>query len=161
MNKKGFVLIETIFMTIVVIVALLIVYKSFVSVLQIEKERIYYDNTNYVYRTYVMRDYLIKSNISFGNNFLKSNGIVKLSCDSPILITTKSYCNLLTDKNMLDIKNMYITAYNPNLTTAEYESIPPTVANYLKAINTEEQGYRLLILFNDKNITSMSLFIKG
>lgn len=69
MKKNGFVFVETIVSIIILTSALLLLYTSFNKVLQAEKSRVYYDDINYIYRTYYIKNQL--QNLNF-NNILNS-----------------------------------------------------------------------------------------
>ena len=62
-NNKGFVFIETIITTVILLTALLVLYKSFSGVIINEKKRIYYDDASFIYKTIAIRDVLKKSYI--------------------------------------------------------------------------------------------------
>lgn len=61
MNKKGFVFLETIITIVVLATTLIFLYSNFNKVLTNEKERLYYDDTAYLYKTIMIRDALLNS----------------------------------------------------------------------------------------------------
>lgn len=81
MNKKGFVFIEMIITTVVLLIALLVLYKVYNRAINDEKKRLYFDDISYIYKSELVRDIIIDS-IDY-NNFYKnvnnnSNGYVYL-----------------------------------------------------------------------------------
>ena len=57
-NKKGFAMVETIVVMVMVTIILLRVFSSFASTLSREKTRVYYDDTAYIFKIYAISDYL-------------------------------------------------------------------------------------------------------
>lgn len=58
MKKNGFVFIETIVTVVVLSASLLLLYNSYSSIFQNERERLYYDDVSYIYRTNYVKKYL-------------------------------------------------------------------------------------------------------
>lgn len=52
MKKSGFVFVETIVVITILTASLMLLYSTFNKILQTEKTRTYYDDSNYIYRTY-------------------------------------------------------------------------------------------------------------
>ena len=67
MNNKGFMFVETIVTTTILLVALVTVYISFSSFLTNEKRRLYYDDISYVYKTMTLRD-IMYDNVVYYND---------------------------------------------------------------------------------------------
>ena len=63
MKKNGFVFVETIVAIVILTSSLLLLYTTFSKILQTEKTRVYYDNMNYVYRTWFIKNRLNSLNI--------------------------------------------------------------------------------------------------
>ncbi|MBE6156993.1 MAG: hypothetical protein E7161_04560 [Firmicutes bacterium] len=73
MRKNGFVFIETIVAVIVLTSSLLLLYSSFNKILQLEKTRVYYDDINYIYRTWHIKSRLNELNITSALKEITSN----------------------------------------------------------------------------------------
>ena len=56
MKKNGFVFVETIVAIIVLTSSLLFLYSSFTKILQSEKNRVYYDDIAYIYRSWHIKN---------------------------------------------------------------------------------------------------------
>lgn len=56
--KKGFILIETIIVSTVLTVSLILVYMTFSNVLSNEKRRVTFNDTGYLYKTYFVEDFI-------------------------------------------------------------------------------------------------------
>ena len=63
-NRKGFMFVETIMVMTILTTSLLTIYITFSRVLLNEKRRAMFDDTSYLYRTYLIEDYLASLNIS-------------------------------------------------------------------------------------------------
>ena len=57
MNKKGFMFVETIMVMTILTTSLITIYITFSRVLINEKRRAMFDDTSYLYRTYLLEDY--------------------------------------------------------------------------------------------------------
>ena len=68
MNKKGFMFVETIMVMTILTTSLITIYITFSRVLINEKRRAMFDDTSYLYRTYLLEDYLVSLNL---NNYIK------------------------------------------------------------------------------------------
>ncbi len=64
MKKNGFVFVETVIVVIVLTSSLLLLYTSFNKILQSEKTRVNYDDINYIYRTYYIKNVLDSVNFT-------------------------------------------------------------------------------------------------
>ena len=73
MNKNGFVFIETIIAIVILTSSLLLLYSTFNKVLQSEKTRIYYDDINYIYRSYYIKNNLNELNMPAVLNDITNN----------------------------------------------------------------------------------------
>lgn len=69
MNKKGFMFVETIMVMTILTTSLITIYITFSRVLINEKRRAMFDDTSYLYRTYLLEDYLVSLNL---NNYIKN-----------------------------------------------------------------------------------------
>ncbi|MEG0977451.1 MAG: hypothetical protein RSF02_02735, partial [Bacilli bacterium] len=65
MNKKGFIFIETVVTVVVLSTSLLLLYSSYSNTIYKEKDKIYYDDLSYIYRTNYIKNFLTQnSNIA-------------------------------------------------------------------------------------------------
>ena len=75
MEKKGFALIETVVVVVVLTSALLLLYTSFNKILQIEKTRVDYDDVNYIYRTWYIKNAFSSLNMIIPINDLNEKNV--------------------------------------------------------------------------------------
>ena len=113
MNKKGFVFVETIVAVVILTSSLLLLYSTFTNILQSEKTRIYYDDINYVYRTYFLKKLVFNGEVHQaleGSNFSDNTNVYISSIGSDTLYPTPSddktfFNNMWSD---FEVRNMYI-----------------------------------------------------
>ena len=100
-KKKGFMFVETIMVMTILTTTLLSIYITFSRVLLNEKRRAMFDDTSYLYRTYLIEDYLASLDISkyIKNTLVDANRkIVKLNAKDGSLYNTAD----LSDENSLE-----------------------------------------------------------
>lgn len=134
MNKKGFVFVETIVVIAVITTILLMLYGSFISILNQERRDMTFDDVSYVYRTFYIEDFLvslnleqyIKDHLETPNSVGKMPLLATFTCHNDALYNLrdengnnnpeeedkKNFCEALTDGGRLEIENIYITRYD-------------------------------------------------
>ena len=126
-NSSGFVLVETLIDTVVVLTIFSVLYSSFSPIIGEYGKREFYDDIDGKYAAYLVKKIIENpsTNIS-GISGLNSGGscggpgisYLKFDCNSVTDTFLKGKCNTLlfdnggTDKNYLKVKNVYITTYN-------------------------------------------------
>lgn len=151
MNKKGFVLMETIVVIVVVSVALLTIFSSYNKILSKLRTENKYDTSEYIYMTKYIKDYMQDRGIRFevgdlcselSGEICKNKNIKDLSLDSKIdnkIITLynieKIY--LLTNINKFDVK-MEENKKNSSLFDAY-------MIDYIKKLDVRNQDKLLIV----------------
>ncbi len=173
MNKKGFIFIETIVTVVVLAASLLMLYNSFSSSIENEKDRLNYDDIAYVYKANQVRKFL------YGNTNI--NNLKKYALNNTYMITIGSgyiggfnvndimFTNEQIAKEMQYTLEMIVSNMNINqmlLVNTDYflncfeenELCQKSTANisdglkaYLKSINNKTGDYYLVIEFSEKN----------
>ncbi len=156
-RKNGFGIVETVFMVVFLAVALLLVYKSFVSAFQNEKKLNKYDNTAYVYKTYFVKEYLEANEIeNILDNEMINSDLLEIDCSLQAL-TNKEYCEFLMSSTNFDIKKIYVLrSQSQNLNAI----IEPTTYDYIKTLKklSKNSGeYYLIVNFNDGNYANLKM----
>lgn len=156
MDKKGFALVESIFMIVFLSVALILVYKAFSASFQDERKRVYYDNTEKIYETYFVKQYLEENDVlTYLGTANFTNGYIEITC-STLTSVNSEYCDFLTNSNSFDIKKMYVTMYD--MSGINYSNLDPTTVDYFKTLSSEDSAsYRLVIWYNNNNYASLKL----
>ena len=107
-RKKGFVLVETIIVTSILLVSLMVVYTNFTTATSKEKTKLRYDDIADIYKLYYLKDYI-------ENNTTKG---IKNDDPTPIPLNylgTRDYNNTLnspTDDNYVYGLSGYTTVSN-------------------------------------------------
>lgn len=157
MKKRGFVLMETIVVITVLCVILVMIYASYSQLLTNVKKKSNYDNTEYIFKTNLVKNYLEKTLEPSKYN------------ESSYLI----YCSKITDKKCynesiinnfendlyqtLGVEAIYITLWDvTKINAKELTSFEPTTQNYIKMMNPkvdeeDEGAYRIIVMFNNEN----------
>ncbi len=161
-KKNGFVFIETMIVVVVLITALLVIYSSYSGYVTNERRRARYDDPVFIYRNYVLADYLASLVDNDGNSILK-NKIDENTNEDIITITTDDNDLFNENTNILEgqttglnsqrqqyfknlwsdfrVSNMYI------INGSTFEKLKPNdsristnLYNYLKSINFGSGG---------------------
>lgn len=155
-KKRGFVLIESIFMIVFISVALLLVYKAFSISFQDESKRVSYDNTNSIYETYYLKQYFEETGILdyLAENSL-TDGYLEIDCDT-LASNNTEYCDFLVSADNFDINKMYIT--KEDMDGIDYANLEPTTIDYFKTLsNVDSSSYRFIVWFNNGDYASLKL----
>ena len=163
--KKGFVFIETIVTVVILCGALIYLHSSYNNIINNEEERVYYDDTAYIYRTYYIREFLLN------NSTIEK---VKTTAFNNIYVTQLSheYGGLFTNDNdkinfasiysYFNISHVYLISQKminecegPGIDTDEvcknsYEILSYNTRNYVKSLNTTTHDYLLVIEYAEK-----------
>ena len=150
-KERGFVLAETIVVITVLCVILIVLYASYNNLLIGVKKKSYFDNTEYIYKTSVVRKYLEpKLNIStlFQDKtygvYCSNTLAMYDDCMSP---STDGY-DLF---KFLKVNAVYITPWDANSAgVANYLELEATTQNYIKYLDAEIMPnlvYRIIVMF--------------
>lgn len=160
MKKNGFVFIETIIVVVFLSASLLLLYNSYSSAILKEKDRLYYDDVAYIYRTNFVRKFLENnSNLDFVKQFsFLDTYVITIGSDFDALFTdeqkAKNYKSSLENivanyhiHQMILLKNDYITkCYENNaICNNSKTGISYNMASYLKTLNDPTYEYYLVV----------------
>ena len=181
MKKDGFVLVETIIVVVVLVSSLLLLYSTFNKILQSEKTRINYDDINYIYRTWYIKNTLESLNFAMAKNDLKAREIndrsiyfITLGVEYKGLFDGYEdketyFSNMLSEYNVNQIillnTNKIDNLKKCNLSCANdtncndygncnelYTNLSEDMINYLKTLNVElGSPYTLVVEYNECN----------
>lgn len=155
-NKKGFVLAETIVISVVVITALIIIYTQFVSVNNSYYRSFNYNNVNNLYLVNQVKTFINNSNGSSIYSIIDDENLYIdiTECDDFI---EYMYCENLIDtinaKRVIISKND-TTDLISNIESYDFSEI---MKNYIKNSKSNEEGYRIIVEFNDSTIAGLKL----
>lgn len=153
MNNKGFVFIETIIVTVVLITTLIFLYSNFNKNLNNEKKRLYYDDIAYVYKTIHIREALLKSvdETIFNMAINDDNTDNKNSLNN-------NFVYLFNNESKFCVKYVDNTSLNCN-SYEDYKSIFKD-NTLLKDLN-ELYNYKMLIYLKTSDIGNIKKCING
>ncbi len=134
-NNKGFIFLETIIITVVLTTTLIFLYSNFSKNINDEKQRLYYDDIAYVYKTIFIRN-AVKSTI---NNAVFEKAINDNKAD-----------------NQNSLKNNFVFLFNSESKFCTEYFIDTTDGNKIKC---EAKNYRSLY-FDNKYISDLNNIYK-
>ncbi len=156
MNKKrGFALIEAIFMIVFLSVALLLVYKAFATSFQDEKKRVNYDNTDTIYKAYFLKQYFEENGLlDYLTTVTLNNGYLEISCTT-LATVNDEYCNFLASYNF-NVTKMYITKMD--MSGISYANLDATTIDYMKTLSSKDTAsYRFIVWYGDNEYASLKI----
>lgn len=143
--KKGFVFVETLIVLTVLLVAVVGMFGTYIKISSDIENRKYYDNISDLYKTDIIRNYIISSNLVGNSSFIE---ISKSNCS----LYMKSNCETLIDT--LNVENIYINLSGIEATLlSNSNSISNSMKEYLKTIDKDNNKRYIIVnyKYNDKN----------
>lgn len=144
MNKKGFVLMETIAVITVLTLVLTLLYASFNVIVSKAQKNSVYDNTEYIYKTQLIRD------------SLEYTDVVN-SITGQVTVIDKNDERLSDEQSALfawlGAEKVYITLWDPTQISRErLKELEATTQQYIKYLDPyEDASYRIIVMFDDAN----------
>ena len=110
MNRKGFMLTETLIVATMLVSVLLVLYIQFKNINTNFSESYSYNSVGASYNLYNVKKYVENNNYSLLAEKLKTNSYIDLTSCLDTYFTSTDYCEILFNK--LDIKQVIITNEN-------------------------------------------------
>lgn len=136
MNKKGFVLMETIVVIVVVSVALLTIFSSYNKILSKLRTENKYDTSEYIYITKYIKDYMQKNQSSLGIN------VDDISANITNYLSKISNSNNL--KSLYGVEKIYLLTNLNNFGRKEYK-VDAYMIDYIKKLDVRNQDKLLIV----------------
>ena len=143
LNNKGFALVETLIVSIFVMVIFTVLYTNLIPMMGEYEKRQNYDNVNNLYKGYLLSKYISHySSLSCTNN-----NIIKIydrdtgDNDCNIYTGDPSYCPKLMEN--LNVLKIYITKYK-NFNNASISDNDPEVKEYTKTLSSYSKETNLV-----------------
>lgn len=155
MRRQGFVLMETIVVITILCVILLMLYSSYYKILNDVKKRNLYENTEYIYKTNLVREYLeeVLDESSYNNGssfyiYCRNSISDKVCYDDSV---AGDYKNRLFKR--LGVESVYITFWDAStISHDDLMGFEATTQNYIKSLDaTSGVGYRIIVMFKSEN----------
>ena len=155
LNRKGFILTETLIVATMLVSVLLILYIEFKNVNTNFSESYSYNAIGASYNLYNVKKYVETSNYSAMAEYLKTNDYIDLTSCPNLYFDSLDYCEILFKK--LGIKKVIIT--NENLfPLIENNDLGEDFNKYIRKINYDKSdGYRLIASFDDGSYSSIKV----
>lgn len=136
MNKKGFVLMETIVVIVVISVALLTIFASYSKILTKVKIENKYDTSEYIYMTKYVRDYL-KGEIDESDGFSMDSTV-----GEPL-----NHSNLITN-NIFKIKGIYLLKKLNDSTDENLKKFDANMIDYIRKLDVGSSDIILIVEYD-------------
>lgn len=152
--KKGFILLETIVVIMVLCVILVMLYSSYSNLLVKVKKKSLYDNTEYIYKTNIVRKYLESEIPESDYNSSLYYVVCRNSVDN-----NKCYSDNITGNyendlfKFLKVEAVYIMLWDTNSINAnDLTGFEATTQNYIKSLDpTNESAFRIVVMYEEEN----------
>ena len=154
-NKRGFLLAETIGISVVVITALVIIYTQFINVDNSYYRTYNYNNVNKLYLANQVKQFISNDTASIYNSINEENLYVDITDCSNVI--EYMYCeNLMSaiDAKKVIVTKNNVTQLSNNINNYDFSE---TMKKYIKSSKSNEEGYRLIIEFNDNTIAGLKM----
>lgn len=156
--KRGFVLLETIAVLSIICVTLITLYGGYVRVIKNVQTRSFYDNTEYIYKTKIIANYLsniiTEETLATDDVYIYCNTTVYATDanPNPRLVTCNSAIDYSFLLNEMNVSGIYITKWSiRDIDSMSLLTVEPTTQKYIKQINDKRgTGYRIITMFKDR-----------
>ena len=155
-NKKGFILAETIAVSVIIMTSLVIVYTQFVTLNNNYKSSFKYDNVNNLYLVNNLRDFIKNDGLDRLIQLVDNREYVDITSCPNYIFDEYLYCRLLVDN--LNIKTVLFTKEDISelKNSIEDTNYSQEMKNYVKKINNStENSQRLIVEFNDETYATL------
>lgn len=166
LNKKGFLLLETMIVASVVTVTLMVIYVQFNTIYDNYEKRLSYENVENLYATHGMSELIEEEGINYfivtlNYKLLASSYAPYLDLSSCSMFLNGTYCLEYIERT--GIKTILFTENNlSNLVDFESysENFSAELKNYIEytfSVSTIEEGYRLIVEFDNNQFSTIKV----
>lgn len=158
-NKKGFVLAEAIVISVVVISALLIIYLQFSNLNNSYYRSLKYNNVDKLYLNNQLKKFIAESDFNAIYNDISGETLyIDITNCSPYFIEYM-YCENLIDA--MDASRVIITKNDTSelIRNIRNYDFSENMKDYIKNSKTREDGYRIIVEYNDGSVSGISSLI--
>lgn len=158
MKKKGYMLVETLIVSVTITSILIYLYAQFTNVQTFYNEVNKFNNVNELYLTGTVKDLIIYNN----EDILK-----KVDSGNVINVCNLNNCNVTPDINSValydlishyGIKNIIIAKANKSNEIKNYingKNFSPLMKSFSNAIADQDSKYRIIVEYNDEQIATV------
>ena len=146
MNKKAFVLMETIVVIVVISIALLTIFKSYNKILSKVKSENKYDTSEYIYMTKYIKDYLKKCNIPNTDiEEIASDTVIEYYNDYTNTTTCTTKLSIQAGIINFNIKKIYILKNINDGTDEKFKKFDAYMIDYLKKLDVGDKDEIIVV----------------
>ena len=148
MKSKGFVLVETIVVILVLCVLLIMLYGGYMNVISAVQRKSYYDNAEYIYKTSLIRDKIVDDNFKEYEHYS-----VYTYCQGSTDCEGKSDSYFKSLVVNMHVNSIYIIEWDDDtMENGDFSSMEATTQNYIKKMDFPwHSDYRIVVMFEDEN----------
>ncbi len=158
-NKKGFVLAETIAVSVIIMTSLVIVYTQFATLNNSYKTSFKYNNVNNLYLVNNLRNFIRNDGLDRLIPLLDNNEYVDITSCSNDIFDEYLYCRLLVDNS--NMKTVLFTKEDISelKNSIDNTNYSQTMKNYIKKINNSTgSSQRLIVEFEDETYATLLFY---
>ncbi len=159
-NKNGFILAETIAISTVVLISLVIIYNQFIIISNNYKKTFDYNNVNELYLLENVRDYIFSDGLNELIKDLNGKDYIDITACPNSYFTEYIYCETLfkySNIKTIIFTNENISSLKNNISNTSFSE---KMKKYIKNINnTNKTNYRLIVEFNNETYATLKIKI--
>lgn len=140
MSKKGFVLMETIVVIVVISVALLTIFTSYNKILSKIKSENKYDNSEYIYMTNYIKKYIKDKNCASSSEIFNMSS----TSETPVNFYDKSSCSFATQDNF-NIKKIHIITMGNGDIDTNLKKFDANLIDYIRKLDINQNDSVIMV----------------
>ena len=155
-NKKGFVLAETIAVSVVIMTSLVIIYTQFMSISKSYARTFAYNSVNNLYLVNNIKNYIKSDGLNNLISALSNSNYVDITSCSTDYFTEYIYCETLMDN--LNVRQVIFTKTNLDELKNNMNGLSEKMKQFVNYINYKNtSGYRIIVEFNDETYATITI----
>ena len=155
-NKKGFVLAETIAVSVVIMTSLVIIYTQFMSISKSYARTFAYNSVNNLYLVNNIKNYIKSDGLNNLISALSNSNYVDITSCSTDYFTEYIYCETLMDN--LNVRQVIFTKTNLDELKNNMNGLSEKMKQFVNYINYKNtSGYRIIVEFNDETYATLTI----
>lgn len=155
-NKKGFVLAETIAVSVVVMTSLVLIYTQFMYLSKSYARTFTYNSVNNLYLANNIKKYINSDGLSNLINGLENSNYIDITSCSTDYFTEYIYCETLIDS--LEVKQVIFTKANLDDLKTNIDGLSEKMKQFINYINYKNtNNYRIIVEFNDESYATLTI----
>ena len=156
-NKKGFILAETIAVSVVIMTALVIIYTQFMTISKSYARTFTYNSVNNLYLVNNIKQFIKEDGIDNLINALNENNYIDITSCPSDYFTEYIYCRSLIENS--NIKQIIFTKQNlDELENNLDDGLSEKMKQFIKSINYDDvNNHRLIVEFNDETYATLAV----